>query len=119
MYPPSRSQYLDFLSAEWDVTHYLEFRNSAQKLVAVAVTDRLQNGLSAIYTFFDPDENRRSLGVYGVISQVEWAKEIGLPYLYLGYWIKQCQKMNYKTDYQPCQLMVNGNWITVTSTPVK
>lgn len=119
MYPPSRSQYVDFLSAEWDVTHYLEFRTHEHKLLSVAVTDKLQNGLSAIYTFFDPDEYRRSLGVYGVISQIQWARELGLPYLYLGYWIKQCQKMSYKTDYQPCQLMINGNWVTVASQPFK
>ena len=113
MYPPSRSQYTDFLSAEWGVTHYIEFRCESSQLVAVAVTDKLDNGLSAIYTFFDPAQSKRSLGVFSVLFQISWARKMKLPYVYLGYWIKNCKKMTYKIDYQPCQLLINGGWVSI------
>jgi arginyl-tRNA--protein-N-Asp/Glu arginylyltransferase len=111
MYPPSRQQYRDFLSPEWGATRYLEFRHQG-RLIAVAVSDELDHGLSAIYTFFAPDEGRRSLGSYAVLYQIEWAKKLGLSYVYLGYWIKQCQKMSYKSDYKPFQLLVNNHWVS-------
>lgn len=112
MYPATRKQYREFLSSEWETTQYIEFRTS-EKLIAVAVSDMLNNALSAIYTFFDPLESKRSLGVYCILQQIQRAQDLGLPYLYLGYWIKKCQKMNYKIDYQPYQLLINNNWITV------
>lgn len=109
MYPPSRQQYSDFLSSEWGVTKFLEFR-SADRLLAVAVCDRLAHGLSAIYTFFDPDEPGRSLGTQAVLSQLELATEWELPYVYLGYWIRNCDKMNYKSTFRPLQMYVNQTW---------
>lgn len=114
MYPPSRTQYTDFLSSEWGVTRFIEFRNGQNQLLAIAVTDKLIDGLSAIYTFFDPEEQKRSLGVFSILCQIKLARESNLQFLYLGYWIKQCQKMSYKIDYQPCQLLLNGNWVSVS-----
>jgi arginyl-tRNA--protein-N-Asp/Glu arginylyltransferase len=111
MYPPSREQYEDFLSAEWGVTRYLEFRVH-DKLIGVAVSDQLDQGLSAIYTFFAPDEAGRSLGVLAVLRQIELAKQLKLPYVYLGYWIRDCTKMRYKTQYRPLQMFVNNHWLT-------
>ncbi len=113
MYPPSREQYDDFLSAEWGVTRYLEFR-SKDKLVGVAVSDQLDQGLSAIYTFFDPAESSRSLGVFAVLEQLKLAAQLGLPYVYLGYWIRECAKMRYKTQYRPLQMYINNHWLTFT-----
>lgn len=112
MFPASRKQYSEFLSSEWGTTHYLELRVKT-KLIAVAVTDILHNAVSAIYTFYDPDEEKRSLGRFCILRQIQWARELGLDYLYLGYWIKKCQKMNYKIDYRPFQLMINNTWINI------
>jgi arginyl-tRNA--protein-N-Asp/Glu arginylyltransferase len=111
MFPPSRQQYQDFLSAQWGCTEYIEFRQ-ASRLVAVAVSDRLDNALSAIYTFFAPDESARSLGTYAVLYQIERARKLGLTHVYLGYWIKECQKMRYKSDYRPFQLFINNVWVS-------
>lgn len=112
MYPPTPEQYESFLSNELGNTRYFGlFQDS--KLVAVAVTDVLENGLSAIYTFFDPDHSKRSLGSYAILWQIKKGIELELPYLYLGYWIKQCQKMSYKSDYRPLQLLVNNRWVSI------
>jgi leucyl-tRNA---protein transferase len=110
MYPPSRSQYDAFLTSEWGLTRYLEFRHQGQ-LLGVAVCDQLEDGLSAVYTFFDSREERRSLGVYGILAQVDRARDQGLKYVYLGYWIKQCQKMEYKTQYRPLEMLINHRWV--------
>lgn len=110
MYPPSREQFESFLSAEWGVTHF--FRMSLQdQLIGVAVADQLSDGLSAIYTFFEPELHSRSLGTYAVLWQIEAARQLGLDYLYLGYWIKECQKMAYKIQYRPLELYINGRWV--------
>lgn len=113
MYPPSRAQYDAFLNRAWGVTQYLEVRDQG-RLVAVAVCDRLKDGLSAVYTFFDGTEERRSLGVFGILAQIEEAKALGLPHVYLGYWIRQCRKMDYKTQYRPLEMLVNRRWVRVT-----
>lgn len=112
MYPPDREQYEGFLNSVWGCTCYFRFYDGGH-LVAVAVVDKLEDGLSAIYTFFDPDANKRSLGVYAVLWQVEQARTMGLDHLYLGYWIRECQKMSYKSDYRPLQVYHNSNWTTL------
>lgn len=112
MYPPTRDQYEDFLSAEWGVTRYIEFRVEG-KLLGVAVSDRLDQGLSAIYTFFNPNEPSRSLGVLAVLRQVELAQTLKLPYVYLGYWIRECEKMRYKNQYHPIDMFINNGWVTI------
>lgn len=109
MYPPSREQFDSFLTSEWDLTHYYCFRRGDQ-LLAVAVVDQMSNGLSAIYTFYDPDENRRSLGTYAILWQIEQARQRELPAVYLGYWIHDCRKMNYKVQFRPTELLMNGHW---------
>lgn len=110
MFPPCRQQYDEFLSAQWQLTRFLEFRDG-QTLKAVAVIDQLDDGLSAIYTFFDADDSKRSLGRYAILWQIEHARQQGLPYVYLGYWIQSCQKMRYKTEYQPCELLIRNHWL--------
>jgi len=112
MYPPDREQYEAFLSSVWNCTRYFRFYDKG-RLVAVAVVDRLEDGLSAIYTFFDPELDRRSLGAYAILWEAEKAREMGLDYLYLGYWIRGCQKMAYKSDYRPLQVYRNSNWTTL------
>ncbi|MDJ0878484.1 MAG: arginyltransferase [Halieaceae bacterium] len=110
MYPPSRDQYQSFLSAEWGVTRFYGMFHDG-RLVGVAVADLIDDGLSAIYTFYDPDLQDRSLGTFAVLWQIEATREMGLDYVYLGYWIKQCQKMAYKIQYRPLELYINGSWV--------
>lgn len=112
MYPPSREQYASFLTDELGITQFYSFK-SGTKLLAVVVIDTLANGLSALYTFFDPDEERRSLGSFAILWQIEQAKQLNLPYLYLGYWVKECRKMSYKIDYRPLQLHINDRWLSL------
>jgi arginine-tRNA-protein transferase len=112
MYPPDREQYQAFLNSVWDCTRYFRFYDKG-RLIAVAVVDKLEDGLSAIYTFFDPDADKRSLGAYAILWEVEQAREMGLDYLYLGYWIQDCQKMSYKADYRPLQVYLNSRWTTL------
>ena len=111
MYPPTREQYDSFLSREWG-TRYCCFRKDEQ-LLAVAVIDQMPNGLSAVYTFYDPDFPKRSLGTNAVLWQVEMARALGLPHVYLGYWIRECPKMAYKTGFRPLELRLGERWISV------
>ncbi|BCD98525.1 arginyltransferase [Marinagarivorans cellulosilyticus] len=114
MHPPSRQQYLDFLNNPLGCTDYIEFREKGV-LIGCAVSDRLDNGLSAIYTYFCPQQTARSLGRFAILYQIERARLFNLPYLYLGYWIRNCEKMNYKSQYKPLQLLINQQWITTNS----
>lgn len=110
MYPPSEDQYKAFLTSEWEITQFIEFRLEG-RLIGVSVCDRLGDGLSAVYTFYDAGEESRSLGKFAILAQIEKAKSLGLDYLYLGYWIKECEKMNYKIQYRPLELLVNRRWM--------
>ena len=109
MYPPDREQYQSFLDNAWECTRYYRFYDGG-RLIAVAVVDELLDGLSAIYTFFDPDLDNRSLGRFAILWQIEKALELELDYLYLGYWIRGCRKMAYKSEYRPLEIYVNGRW---------
>lgn len=111
MFPPSPEQFRSFLVDGRPEAVFVEMRDAEDRLLAIAVVDRLEDSLSAIYTFFDPDCGRRSLGVFAVLSLISMARDLHLPYLYLGYWIKQCQKMSYKTDYQPIELFIDNRWL--------
>ena len=112
MFPPSIEQYKTFLLSPWAdsifISSYL-----GKKLVSVAVTDRIKDGLSAIYTFYDPYEAKRSLGTFNILNQVEIASELSLNYLYLGYWIANNQKMHYKINFKPLELFVNSEWTRI------
>lgn len=113
MYPARMDQFESFLVQGRPEASFYEFR-AQRELLAVAVVDELSDALSAIYTFFDPDCGKRSLGVHAVLWLIEEARRLGLRYLYLGYWIKQCRKMSYKMDYKPIEMYVNNTWIAVT-----
>lgn len=110
MYPASPEQYEDFLLNHLGNTRFWTFFLEGEP-VCVAVTDQLDDGLSAVYTFFDPDMPERSLGRNAILQQIQIAKDLGLPHLYLGYWIRDCEKMRYKTEYRPLQLLLNGRWV--------
>lgn len=106
---PDPQKYLNFLGSRHIHSVFYEIRQN-HRLLGVAVTDILPDGLSAVYTFFDPDEKRRALGVHAVLWQIESARAQRLPWLYLGYWIKECQKMAYKGQYHPLEAFLHGRW---------
>lgn len=113
MYPATREQYEAFIKTKTVDTRFFLFYEG-DKLLAVSVTDVLEQGLSAVYTFFEPDLPARSFGNYVILWQIQHCQELGLPYLFLGYWIKGCQKMQYKSEYRPLELLVDGSWILLT-----
>jgi arginine-tRNA-protein transferase len=102
-------QYTQFLLSSNVDSVMVEFRDG-ETLVMVAVVDQIEDGISAVYTFFDPARDRDSLGVYGVLWQIELAKRLELPYLYLGYWIGESPKMAYKQQYPPLEGLIDGRW---------
>ena len=106
---PDRDSYLEFLTCGWADSIFYEFRLREQ-LLAVAVVDHLDDGLSAVYTFYDPAAPARSLGRLAVIKQIELARALQLKWLYLGYWIEGCRKMRYKREYAPLEIFRNGQW---------
>jgi len=113
MYPASEDQYRSFLLSTWSNSLFMCLYDE-DHLLSVAVIDQQAHGLSAIYTFFEPNETSRSLGVLSILKQIELCQQLELPYLYLGYWIKECDKMSYKTQYRPAQLFVNNRWVAIS-----
>ncbi|PIE43816.1 MAG: arginyltransferase [Gammaproteobacteria bacterium] len=112
MYPPSREQYQSFIIETPKSTQFIEFWQNGC-LISVAVIDQLQDGISAIYTFYDPDYDRISPGKYAILWQIAYTQQLNKPYLYLGYWIKNCRKMSYKTDFRPIELLVKDRWTRI------
>ncbi len=102
-------EYIHFLGSDWCDTLFVEFVIQNEP-VGIAVVDLLDDALSAVYTFFDPKFSTRSLGVFAILWQIEYAKQLGLEWLYLGYWIEECQKMAYKTNYKPLHGLVDKEW---------
>jgi len=91
-------------------TALIEYRIK-DKLICVAVTDLVENGLSAVYTFFDPRlSKQRSLGTFAILSQIYLAKSLQRSWLYLGYWIQESRKMAYKSNFSSSQILINGEW---------
>ncbi|MGQ0673940.1 MAG: arginyltransferase [Hyphomicrobium sp.] len=81
------------------------------RLTAVALTDRLSDGLSMVYSFYDPDEVTRSLGTHMILEHIDYTRRLGLPYLYLGYWIEGSRKMSYKTRFGPQERLGPNGWV--------
>lgn len=109
MYPPDPTQYESFIGSRSDCVRYVEYYLD-QQLVMVSVMDRLPDALSAVYTFFDPEYAHRGLGNFAVLWQISQAKEMAIPYLYLGFWIEASPKMNYKTQYRPYEILLDQRW---------
>lgn len=105
----SPEDYLGFLASEWSDTRFVEFRAQGQ-LLAVAVVDVLDGGLSAVYTFFDPQQTARGLGTLAVLWQIGEARRLGLEWVYLGFWIGDCRKMNYKERFRPLEALLDSEW---------
>lgn len=113
MFPASKVQYDDFIHSNWNAPLFIEIYDQ-QKLIAVSITDQLitpnSRVWSAFYCFYDPDYHANSLGKFAVLTQIQLAVKHEIDYLYLGYYIKNCQKMNYKTQFNPHQRFIDGEW---------
>lgn len=99
-------------------THVVEFRDPDGRLVAACLTDQLSDGLSAVYSFYDPELERRSLGTYVVLWLVQQALRKDLPFVYLGYWVPQSRKMAYKARFRPSEILTGGHWRELLATDV-
>ena len=113
---PGPADFEGFLACDWSPTRFLEIRNDKQ-LVAVAVTDVLADSLSAVYTFFDPELAARSLGTFAILSQIQHARQAGLDYLYLGFWLRDHPKMDYKQRFRPLEYLSGRDWLPFLTPP--
>lgn len=102
-------QYRNFLAQSNVETVLVEFREN-NLLRMVSVVDCVANGLSAVYTFYDCSDPSASYGTYSVLWLADWCRRLGLPYLYLGYWIAESRKMAYKKSFEPLQALQDGEW---------
>ena len=110
----SREQYSHFLLQSNVNTHLVEFREG-DALRMVSIIDELEDGLSSVYTFFDPDLPHTSFGTFNVWWQIDLCKRLGLPHLYLGYWIRDSRKMAYKANFRPLEGLIEGRWQRLAS----
>ena len=87
---------------------------AAAPLMGIALCDRLSDGVSMVYSFYDTTVPRRSLGTYMILEHIEYTRRLGLPYLYLGYWIEGSRKMSYKTRFKPQERLTSSGWVRVS-----
>jgi arginine-tRNA-protein transferase len=99
-------------------TCIIEFRDENDRLVSACLTDKLGDGLSAVYSFFAPGLEKRSLGTHAVLWLIDRARALGLPYVYLGYWVSDSRKMAYKARFRPSEVLMNGTWRVLTDAEI-
>lgn len=105
-----RDAYREMVEVAPRSTRLVEFRDGEGELVGVSLTDRLRSGLSGVYKFFAPELEPRSLGTFVILWHIERARELGLPFVYLGYWIAQSRKMAYKARFAPLERLDGAVW---------
>ncbi|MEQ9574710.1 MAG: arginyltransferase, partial [Rhodospirillales bacterium] len=109
----SKMDYLDYQALIEDTpidTGLITFRDGQGALIGAMLADRLGDGLSAVYSYFDPEQPRRGMGTYMILWLIDEAKRLGLPYVYLGFWIEGCNKMSYKARFRPLEVHTAAGW---------
>jgi len=102
---------IDTFVTEYRAQPLAAARGDKQPLLAVALCDRLSDGISMVYSFYEPEAARRGLGTYMILEHIAYARRLGVPYLYLGYWIQGSPKMSYKKRYQPQEQLTGNGWV--------
>ncbi len=102
-------KYISFIESDYAATKFLCLRLDG-KLIGLSVLDQFDQGLSAVYTFFAPDYSNRSLGTYAILYGIKLSRLHDIPFLYLGYWIDQSPKMNYKRQFKPLEGYIDKQW---------
>ena len=113
MYPANIEQFESFVTSNITTQIFIETwceLDGVNQLICVGVTDVLNNGLSAVYTFYHPDFKSYGLGRFSILTQIDLCRKLGFPYLYLGYQIDDCKKMNYKNTYFPHERFISREW---------
>ena len=105
----AESDYLDFIASQWLTTWLLEIRRG-DWLVSVTVVDVLDDALSAVYTFYDPERMHESPGTHAILDLIALAQRWELPWCYLGYWIENSKQMAYKQKFRPTEALLYGGW---------
>ena len=107
----SANQYMQFLCMSNVESLMVEFRDTKDEVKIVRVIDVVSDGVSAVYTFYNATDTKASYGTYSIMWLAEWTKSLNLPYLYLGYWIHESQKMAYKKAFKPQEKLIDGEWL--------
>lgn len=116
---PSTQDFESFLCEYGEFSRFMLVRDAEQRLLAVACTDVLPIGLSSVYSWYDPDHRKRSLGVFCILQQIKQTQALQRPHLYLGYWIQKLPQMEYKADYRPCEILdPQRGWIKKAPTGI-
>jgi arginine-tRNA-protein transferase len=103
-------KYISFINSRFSKSRFLCFYDK-QQLIGISVVDQFEGGISAVYTFFDPQESKRSLGTYAILYMLKLAKLREIPFVYLGYWIEESRKMSYKRNFKPLQGYIGKRWV--------
>ena len=104
-----QAKYKSFIDSTYSHSRFLCFRLNG-KLIGISVLDQFDGGLSAVYTFFDPEYSNRSLGTYAILYTLKLAESHKIPHVYLGYWIEESQKMDYKRKFKPLEGYIDRQW---------
>lgn len=117
MYPPDPDNFWRWCDCDWMTTRFIEWRDINDNLVMVSVIDSVPDALSAMYTFFAPTMDKRSLGTYAILQLIDLAASENRDFCYLGYQIDDCQKMNYKARFVPNERLIGNQWKKTVKSP--